>query len=267
MLQSSDDASLPISVFIITLNEEDRIEKAIRSVISWVDEVIVVDSGSTDRTTELAEALGAKVSFNAWPGYGLQKRHGEDLCRNDWLLNIDADEAVTPELRDKIRSIFAEGPDFDIYKIEILDVFAHEEEPKKWAYGYWQYRLYHKSAGRFSDSTVHDTVRPLDHARITKLDEKIAHHSVRSIQWSVEKMNRYSDMQRDDMIAKGRRISPWRLLFEFPVSFLKSYILRRSYKYGFWGVILAHNYAYSRFLRIAKAYEHQLLEKSLVAKD
>ncbi|WP_090073136.1 glycosyltransferase family 2 protein [Cohaesibacter marisflavi] len=259
MQNSNDKISLPVSAFIITLNEEDRIEKAILSVIDWVDEVIVVDSGSTDNTTALAEALGAKVHFNAWPGYGRQKRFGEDLCRNDWLLNIDADEEVTPELRDKICSIFKIGPDVDIYKIEILDVFAHEDKPKKWAYGYWQYRLYNRNKGRFSESTVHDTVRPEKDATIKKLDEKIAHYSIRSVQWAVEKMNRYSDMQRDDIVAKGRHISRWRLVYEFPLSFLKSYILRRSYRYGFWGLVLAHNYAFSRFLRIAKIYEHQLL--------
>nr|WP_319388769.1 glycosyltransferase family 2 protein [uncultured Cohaesibacter sp.] len=262
MSKCNRDAFLPISAFIITLNEEDRIENAIRSVIDWVDEVIVVDSGSTDGTTERAQALGAKVFFNAWPGYGLQKRFSEDLCRNDWLLNIDADEVITSELQDKIKSIFFDEPSADIYKIEILDVFAHEDRPKKWAHGYWQYRLYKKSKGRFSESTVHDTVRPSENARIAKLDEKIAHYSIRSIQWSVEKMNRYSDMQRDDILARGRNISQWRLVYEFPVSFLKSYILRRGYRYGFWGLVLAHNYAYSRFLRIAKVYEHNLLNKS-----
>ena len=258
----SNSPSLPISVFIITLNEEDRIEMAISSVIDWVDEVIVIDSGSTDRTVELAEGCGAKVVFNPWPGYGLQKRHGEDLCRNDWLLNIDADEVVSQELRDEITNIFAKGPQSDIYKVEILDVFAHEEHPKSWAYGYWQYRLYHRSKGRFSESTVHDTVRPYPDAKIARLQKKMEHHSIRSIQWSVEKMNRYSDMQRDDMIKRGRHISPWRLVFEFPVSFLKSYLLRQGFRYGFWGIVIAHNYAYSRFLRVAKLYEYELLQRA-----
>ncbi len=87
---------LPLSVFIIARDEADRIARPIESVIGWVDEVIVIDSGSTDETVAVAEQLGARVIRNDWPGYGPQKRFGEDQCRNDWLLNLDADEEVTP---------------------------------------------------------------------------------------------------------------------------------------------------------------------------
>ena len=91
-------AATPISVFIIAHNEEDRIGRAIRSVESFADEVIVVDSGSTDDTVRIAESFGARVIANAWPGYGPQKRFAEEQCRNDWLFNLDADEAATPAL-------------------------------------------------------------------------------------------------------------------------------------------------------------------------
>jgi glycosyltransferase involved in cell wall biosynthesis len=97
---------LPISVFIIAKNEADRINKPILSVIDWVDEVIVIDSGSTDGTQELAKTLGAKVIYNEWQGYGQQKIFGEKQCRNKWLLNIDADEEISPELAEEIQEIF-----------------------------------------------------------------------------------------------------------------------------------------------------------------
>ncbi|WP_210200521.1 glycosyltransferase family 2 protein [Cohaesibacter celericrescens] len=253
---------LPVSVFIITLNEDDRIETAIRSVIQWVDEVIVVDSGSSDRTVELAKACGAKVSHNDWRGYGEQKRHAEDLCKHDWLLNIDADEEITTALRDEIVSLFKPFPDTDICRVEILDIFPHEDKAKKWAYGYWQYRLYNRHKGRFSDSSVHDTVRPLPKARIDTLKAKVNHRSMRSLQVSVAKMNRISDMQVNDMLQRGRHISRWRLLTEFPLAFLKGYVLRRQFIYGFWGMALAYNYAFSRFLRVAKMYETELNQKT-----
>ncbi len=253
---------IPVSAFIITLNEEDRIEDAIRSV-AWADEVIVVDSGSTDATVERAKALGARTVFRAWTGYGEQKRFAEDQCRNDWLLNLDADERVTPALRDEILTLWRGGaPASEIYEIKILDVFPHEREPAPWAFGYWQYRLYDRRRGRFSDSTVHDTVRPSPGARISRLEGRMAHFSQRSIGWAVEKMNRYSDAQVADMLARGKRIKPVRLLFEFPLNFLKSYLLRGNIRYGWWGVINSTNYAYSRFLRIAKRYERELLAKS-----
>ncbi|KZL15858.1 Glycosyl transferase family 2 [Pseudovibrio axinellae] len=253
---------LPVSVFIITKDEQDRIRPTINSVKDWVDEVIVVDSGSTDNTVSLAEQAGAKVFFNEWDGYGKQKRYAEDQCKNTWLLNIDADEEITPKLAEEIKKLFAPVPSQDIYKVHIVDVFPHELTAKKWAYGYWQYRLYNKEKGRFSTSSVHDTVRPYEGSKIAKLRGKVDHRSQRSLQFSVEKFNRYSDMQVQDMIDRGRTISSLRLLTEFPIAFMKSYILRRGFIYGGWGIVDAYCYAFSRFIRIAKFYQHQLIEKS-----
>ncbi|QDG79277.1 glycosyltransferase family 2 protein [Labrenzia sp. PHM005] len=253
---------LPLSVFIIAKNEADRIPSAIKSVIDWVDEVIVIDSGSTDETVAVSETLGAKVIHNDWPGYGPQKRFGEDQCRNDWLLNLDADEEITPELAEEIKAKFADNSyqSADAWRIMIRDVFAHEASPAPWAYGYHQIRLYDRRKGRFSASTVHDTVRPEEGARLSNLNGVMAHRSDRSLEFQVGKYNRYSDMQVADMRARGRKLSRLRLLTEFPVSFFKGYFARRYWKYGWWGVILAINYAHGRFLRIAKAYEAELLD-------
>ncbi|SDR47186.1 glycosyltransferase family 2 protein [Pseudovibrio sp. Tun.PSC04-5.I4] len=258
----SFEKKIPVSAFIITKNEEDRILSAINSIKSWVDEVIVVDSGSSDQTVAIAEKAGAQVTFNQWEGYGKQKRFAEDQCRNTWVLNIDADEAITPSLADEIVSLFDPAPPKDIYKVHIVNVFPHEKTAKKWAYGYWQYRLYNKEKGRFSASSVHDTVRPFEGATIAKLNGKVDHRSQPSIQFSVEKFNRYSEMQLQHMISKGRHISSLRLLTEFPIAFLKSFIVRRGFIYGWWGFIDAHNYAYSRFIRIAKYYQYQLIKNA-----
>ncbi|MEM5581132.1 glycosyltransferase family 2 protein [Roseibium sp. AS2] len=255
---------LPLSVFIIARDEADRIARPIESVIGWVDEVIVIDSGSNDDTVAVAERLGARVIPNDWPGYGPQKRFGEDQCRNDWLLNLDADEEVTPELADEIRTVFAEGSHAraDGWRIMIRDMYAHETAPAPWAYGYHQIRLYDRRKGRFSSSTVHDTVRPEPGARIADLSGIMAHRSIRSLDFQVGKYNRYSGMQVADMRARGRRLPKFRLLSEFPVSFLKAYVVRRYWKYGWWGFILAMNYAHARFLRVAKAHEAELLERT-----
>lgn len=253
---------LPLSAFIISKNEADRISRPIRSVIDWVDEVIVVDSGSTDGTIEVAEKLGARVVHKDWEGYGPQKRTGEDQCRNDWLLNLDADEEVTAELAAEIQAKFADGSyrDADGWRIMIRDLYAHETEPAPWAYGYHQIRLYDRRKGRFSESTVHDTVRPQDGARIANLNGIMAHRSIRSLDFQVGKYNRYSSMQVEDMRARGRTLPRSRLLTEFPASFLKAYFARKYRKYGWWGFILSMNYAHARFLRVAKAYEAELME-------
>lgn len=254
---------LPLSVFIIARDEADRIARPIESVIGWVDEVIVIDSGSSDDTVAVAERLGARVLHNDWPGYGPQKRFGEDQCRNDWLLNLDADEEVTPELADEIRARFADGSHAraDGWRIMIRDMYAHETAPAPYAYGYHQIRLYDRRKGRFSDSIVHDTVRPEPGAKIADLAGIMAHRSIRSLDFQVGKYNRYSGMQVTDMRARGRKLPRTRLVTEFPVSFLKAYLVRKYWKYGWWGFILAVNYAHARFLRVAKAYEAEIVEQ------
>ncbi|MBG6146328.1 glycosyltransferase involved in cell wall biosynthesis [Labrenzia sp. EL_142] len=252
---------LPLSAFIIARNEADRISRPIRSVIDWVDEVIVIDSGSTDDTIAVAEKLGARVVHKDWQGYGPQKRCGEDQCRNDWLLNLDADEEVTEDLATEIRAKFSDNSyrDADGWRIMIRDMYAHETEPAPWAYGYNQIRLYDRRKGRFSDSSVHDTVRPVDGATIANLSGIMAHRSIRSLDFQVGKYNRYSGMQVEDMRTRGRKLPRSRLLTEFPVSFFKAYFVRKYRKYGWWGFILSMNYAHARFLRVAKAYEAELL--------
>ncbi|MFN4011755.1 MAG: glycosyltransferase family 2 protein [Pannonibacter sp.] len=254
---------LPLSVFIIARDEADRIGDTIRSVKNWVDEVIVIDSGSVDATVAVAEAEGARVVFNAWPGYGPQKRFGEDQCRNDWLFNLDADEVVTPGLAEEIRALMGAGGHLaaDGWRVMIRDVYAHEDDPAAWAYGYHQIRLYDRRRGRFSASTVHDTVRPEPGARLADLKGIVAHHSIRSLTFQVEKYNRYSTMQVTEMRARGRSLPRWRLLTEFPFAFLKAYVARKYMRYGWWGLILSLNYAHARFLRVAKAYEAELLAK------
>jgi len=255
---------LPLSVFIIARDEADRIARPIESVIGWVDEVIVIDSGSRDDTMAVAQRLGAKVVHNDWPGYGPQKRFGEDRCRNDWLLNLDADEEVTPDLAAEIRAKFADGSHAraDGWRIMIRDQYAHESSPAPWAYGYHQIRLYDRRKGRFSESIVHDTVRPGPGALIADLTGIMAHRSIRSLDFQVGKYNRYSGMQVEDMRARGRKLPRLRLLTEFPVGFLKAYVARKYFRYGWWGLVLAVNYAHARFLRVAKAYEAELLDEA-----
>jgi len=254
---------LPLSVFVIAKNEADRIGQTISSVVEWVDEVIVIDSGSTDGTPEIAYEHGARVLHNDWQGYGPQKRFGEDQCRNDWLLNLDADEVVTPELRDEIIALMNSGSHEGAggWRIMIRDVYPHERGPATWAYGYHQIRLYDRRQGRFSVSSVHDTVRPYEGTAINSLENIIAHRSIRSLDFQVSKYNRYSNMQVADYRRSGRKLPKWRLLTEFPFAFFKAYFLRRYRKYGWWGLILAVNYAHARFLRLAKVHEAELRDR------
>ena len=229
----SGRARLPVSVFLISFNEEGRIAAAIDSVRDWAAEVLVVDCGSTDATATIAQERGAKVIHNPWPGYGAQKRFAEGKCSSRWVLNLDADERVTAALAGEIADLFAGGaPEHDGYEIFTADVFPHEDRPAPWASGKWFLRLYDCEKGRFSTSPVHDSVEMQAGASIRRLRGILHHRSQPSIGFAMDKMNRYSDMQVADMRARGRHIPPWRLLYEFPLATLKCYFLRRAFLYG-----------------------------------
>ena len=248
---------LPISCFIIAKNEADRIGHAIRSVRGLVEEVIVVvDAGSSDGTDEVASELGAVVIRNAWQGYGPQKRFAEDHCRNNWLLNLDADEAVTPELEAEIRQLFAAGePPADGYEIAIVDLFPGEERPGRFAHWLAPVRLYRRDRGRYVDSPVHDRVAFAPGARIARLKGVMHHRSIRSLADQIAKLDRYSTMQAEDFIARGRRLPRVRIFVEFPLAFLKAWIVRRLILRGTYGFLVAMNYAVFRHMRVAKIYE------------
>jgi glycosyltransferase involved in cell wall biosynthesis len=249
----------PLSIFIIAKNEADRLGATLRAVQGLSDDIVVVDSGSTDGTQALAESLGARVIFNAWPGYGPQKRFAEEQCRHGWMLNIDADEVVTPELAASIRALFVSGePAPAGYRIRIVETFPGEGRPHPWAYGLSPVRLYHREAGRYSPSPVHDRVEMLAGAPVHRLSGIIAHYSVRSLGEQLTKLNAYAEMQADDLIARGEHISRVRMVLEFPANFIKAYVLRRHFVRGVYGFMTAMNHAYFRYLRAAKYWEKRL---------
>lgn len=247
---------LPISAFIIAKNEADRIPKAILSVRDWVDEVIVIDSGSTDDTVKVAESLGAKTCFHEWHGYGPQKIYGESLCRNDWLFNLDADEEATPETVAEIKALFADGePAHKAFSMKTNTVFRFEDRPRRNAVSMTHGRLYDKRFAGFKDSTVHDSVVLRDGGELKLLKNGLNHYIFRSHHHAIEKVNLYSSMQAEDLYRKGRNPSVLRILFTPPWAFIKAYFLRGYVFYGVDGVIRSYIYAFSRLIRIAKARE------------
>ena len=199
-------APLPLSVFIIAQDEADRIGDAIRAVRDLSDDVVLVDSGSTDGTPAVAAGLGARVIHHPWPGYGPQKRFAEEQCRHEWLLNLDADEVVPPELEREIRALFAAGePQSPAYRIEIAEIFPGEDRPHSWAYTLTPVRLYRRDAGRYSAALVHDRVELNAGIRAGHLRGVIHHFSVRSLGDQLDKLNRYSDQQAHDLELRERR--------------------------------------------------------------
>ena len=186
---------MPISCFIIAKNEEARIGRTIEAVIDWVDEVIVIDSGSTDRTEEICRSLGTRFIHNDWPGYGPQKRFGEEQCRNDWVFNLDADEVVTTQLRDEIVERFQSGDhQCDGYRLYVVDMLPGRTKPLPLARKYNIVRLYNWKKMRYSESLVHDRVISDGH-QIRQLENIILHYSILSISQAITKTNQYGDLQ------------------------------------------------------------------------
>lgn len=248
-------APYPISAFIIAKNEEDRIGIAIASVTNWVDEVIVVDSGSEDTTIALSEALGARVCFHEWHGYGPQKVYGESICRNKWVLNLDADEEIGPELRDEIILLFTRGePACTAYRMLRTELYNFHDHPHHLAPTTDWVRLYRKDKAGYKDSPVHDSVQIKD-GTMGQLKGRMYHRSFRSYRHHVDKVNVNSDTQARALFDKGRNPSWLILLLTPPLAFFKSLILRREIVNGIDGVLISYMFAFQRFIRLAKTRE------------
>ncbi len=247
----------PISVFIITKNEADRITSVINAVQEIADEILVIDSGSADNTVEIAQNLGAKTFYNAWQGYGQQKVFGESLCKNKWILNIDADEEMALELAMEIKELFASQKvdQFIGYKIKIVNKFFSEKKPKKLAYYYNQLRLYNKDYCGFKDSSIHDSVVVKENhklLRVGQLKNIIAHQSFRSFEHWIAKINSYSTMQAEDAFGRGKNVSILKILITPTFAFLKGYFIRRYFIYGFNGLIYSYVFAFGRLMKLVK---------------
>jgi glycosyltransferase involved in cell wall biosynthesis len=259
----------PISVFIIAKNEGDRIEQVIKAAKEIADEILVIDSGSSDDTCKIALRCGAKVLFNEWKGYGQQKIFGEEKCKNKWILNIDADEEISPELSAEIKQIFARRIDKNIagFRIKIVNKFRFEKQPKKWAYYYNQFRLYNKELAGFKNSSIHDSVEAKSTKNaILQLKNIIYHQSFRSYSHWIEKINSYSQMQALDSFKKGKKPSLAKVFFAPILAFFKAYFVRRYFIYGFEGLIYSALFAFSRFAKAIKTREI-FCEKSLLKKN
>ena len=239
----------PISVYIVTKNEADRIGRAIRSVVDWVDEVIVVDSGSEDDTVHIASQCGARVLYNPWKGYGPQKRFAEDQCRNDWLLMLDSDEEISPELAAEIRESFQQTPSCSAFRMRVTDMLPGEDRPKWFAYSY-------RIAIR-RDLHALDYRVEIESGEIRPLRGKIWHHSFRNWESTVAKLNHYSSQVAKDRVSRSMPLLSLRLFTEFPLQFLKCYVGRRFMFRGSMGMAMSITVAYLNLLRLLKTAELQ----------
>ncbi|SEP80165.1 Glycosyltransferase involved in cell wall bisynthesis [Faunimonas pinastri] len=243
-----------LSVFLIAKNEADRIGAVLAAVRGITDDLVVIDSGSTDDTVAVAERFGARVIHNDWVGFGPQKRFGEEQCRHDWLLNLDADEVPSLELLAEIRALFAPGePQARFFRFRIKHVYPGDTKPRLWADYHNYVRLYDRRVGRFRDSLVYDEV-VTGTQPVGQLHQHALHYSIRSFEHMAEKLRAYSTLTLSEK-KKKRRFAAARLPLEFPMQFFKYYVLRRHFSGGSKGFRFSLLYAQAKHNRI-KAFLH-----------
>ncbi|MGA9657911.1 MAG: glycosyltransferase family 2 protein [Asticcacaulis sp.] len=252
-------APTPLSCCIITRDEGDRIGDCLRAVKGLVDEVVVIDSGSTDDTVAIAQGLGARVIHHDWPGYGPQKRFSEDCATHDWILNLDADEVVTPELFNEIKALMRDGPKLKAYRFKIRNVYPGKTKPRLWADYHNYTRLYDRRAVRFRESPVHDTVDTKQEA-VGSLKGSVTHFSARSYAHIRAKLDAYTNLQ-----ARVLKKSAWtiwlRLPFEYLLVFFRYFVLRCHFTGGWDGVYSSHLAAAARHKRLLKILAAQTQSK------
>ena len=241
---------LPISCFIIAQDEADRIANTIESVIDIVDEVIVIDSGSTDGTQDLARQLGCKVFFNKWKGYGPQKRFGEDCAKNEWLLNLDADEYLSDQIKSEILQIFDDNNNqYNFFSMKVTPIYPNWKRPRIFSASHECVRLYNKRFGRFSNSPVHDSVET-NNSKIFYFKNHVYHNSVRSFKHLIEKEESYIQLQSKTLKDKNKIFLFLRIFVEFPLAFIKYYFIRRHFTGALTGLVTALILAYYRWKRV-----------------
>lgn len=246
-----------ISATVITLDEEASIVRALES-LDWADEILVVDSGSTDKTCDIAASLGATVIHRDWTGFSDQKQFAADSAVNDWIFSLDADEQVSPELRDEIVRIKESNPDADGYKISRLAFYMDRPVRHSGWYPDSQLRLYDRTKGRWKNVPVHESVEMQAGSRTAKLNGDILHFSVKGPSHHHKMIGeRYAPLAAQGMFESGRRTSVAKILLAGPSAFLRGYVLKAGFLDGLPGIAIANFAAHHAFLKHLLLWELQ----------
>jgi len=258
---------MKITATIITLNEEANIQRALES-LGWADEIIVVDSGSSDRTVEIARRFTDKVIVRDWPGYSAQKNFAAGQARNDWIFSIDADEAVSPQLFSEIATLkgaadSGEGSGLAWSGSRPANVAGYEmprlcHYMDRWIkhsgwYPDYKLRLYDRNAGCWKGDFVHESVAV--QGEVQRLRGDLLHYTVRSASDHHQRMDRYTTLAAEEMHQRGKRASAVALLVSPVASFLRSYIFRLGLLDGIPGLAIAYFAAHYAFLKQVKLWE------------
>lgn len=269
-VDSQDQPRELVSAFVITFNEEDQIRACLES-LAFCDEVVVIDSFSTDRTVEICEAFGARVIQREWPGYRDQKAFGLASCTHEWVVNLDADERVSKELRESIVGVLREDYACEhgsavkstdqINGYSISRVVYHLG--RWWRRGGWypEYRVRFFRKSKVSWGGVDPHEKPIVEGKVARLGGEIYHFTYKDLGEQLERLQTFSSIAAEEEYKMGRRASLRHLLFNPFLRAFKFYILKKGYREGVAGLVVSIIEGYYTFLKYAKLWERGLNNK------
>jgi glycosyltransferase involved in cell wall biosynthesis len=241
-----------LSVIVITRNEKANISDCLLC-LGFADEVVVLDNASTDGTVDIARSLGARVFVTEdWPGFGRQKNKVLDLATGDWILSIDADERVTPELREEILATISAMPASDVFSFPRLSSYCGQYMMYSGWNPDWVVRLFRRGSARFSDDLVHERLLP--QGSVARLNAPLLHLSFPDLESVLDKVNRYSTAGSQSMANNGRSASLLGAIGHGAWAFFRTYIVRRGFLDGQLGLALAISNAEGTYYRYAKRW-------------
>lgn len=244
----------PLSIVIIAKNEAASIGACIASAAGLADEIVILDSGSTDGTPAVCEAAGARVIATDWPGFGEQKRRAVEAAKNDWVLSLDADERLTPELAAAIRQALVQ-PDCAAYRFPRRNRFLGRYLRHGEGYPDLSLRLFDRRRAQWSTDAVHEKV--VAAGPVGRLDGDLLHDSAESLDTYLAKQNRYTSLAAEADYRAGRRASAGRLLLSPLVRFVKFYVVRAGFLDGIPGLIHIAIGCFNSFTKYAKLLERE----------
>lgn len=241
-----------LSVAMIVKNEAHHLAQCLDTVTAWVDEIVILDSGSTDATQQIAEQYGAKFYQNTdWPGFGKQRQLAQQYVTSDYVLWLDADERVTPELRQSIQSAITQDAPNTAYKIPRLsEIFGHKIRHSGW-YPDYVIRLYRKDFAHYGDQLVHEKVELPANANIQKLQGDLLHYTYQNIHHYLVKSASYAKAWADQREKAGKKATLWQGISHAVGCFVKMYVIRLGFLDGKAGLLLAILSAHSTFVKYA----------------
>lgn len=270
-VKSATIAFVKISACIIAFNEEDKIAAAVRS-LDWADEILVVDSESTDDTRAIAAALGAKILIHRWHGFSKQKQYAADQAAHDWVFSLDADERVSETLQAEIIALKnSDEKDLaDGYRLPRLSFYMNRPIRHGGWYPDWQLRFYNRRKGLWKDVLIHESVQMNTGATVKKMRGDILHYTVENASHHHRMIGeRYAPLAAAQMFERGKKASAFKVATVGLTTFLQTYILKGGFLDGLAGFCIARfaaHHAFLKYLLLRELNEQQTNAKSQIKK-